>query len=129
MKETNSIKKIFILITLCLLSMQIIAQVKDKNKKASMEIMGNCGMCKTRIEKALSKVKGVKFANWDIPSKELTVVYDENKCTPIDIKKAIAKVGHDTDSEKASNEVYNKLPACCKFRDPKSLLLDHNSRH
>ena len=28
---------------------------------------------------------------------------------------AIAKAGHDTDMHKASKEVYDKLPACCKY--------------
>ena len=28
---------------------------------------------------------------------------------------AVAKVGHDTDMHKATDEAYNKLPSCCKY--------------
>jgi len=36
----------------------------------------------------------------------------------VDIQKvhmAIAKAGHDTKMYKAENEVYDKLPGCCKY--------------
>lgn len=32
-----------------------------------------------------------------------------------DIQKAIAKVGHDAGKHKASDEVYDRLPGCCKY--------------
>lgn len=32
-----------------------------------------------------------------------------------DIHKAVAKIGHDIEKEKASDEVYNGLAACCKY--------------
>lgn len=129
MGKTINLKNIVIISILCFFSIPINAQEKDKNKKTTIEVKGNCGMCKSRIEKASSKVKGVKYAKWDIPSKKLTLVFDENKCSVFDIKKAIAKVGHDTDSIKANDKVYSTLPPCCKFRDPDSIHLDHNSRH
>ncbi len=31
------------------------------------------------------------------------------------IEMAIAKVGHDTSHHKASTEVYDELPGCCKY--------------
>ncbi|MGV8814829.1 MAG: heavy-metal-associated domain-containing protein [Gelidibacter sp.] len=129
MGRSINIKSIFLIVTVCFLSINVNAQGKDKNKKISIEVKGNCGMCKSRIEKASSQVKGVKYANWDIPSKQLTLILDENKCTPLDIKKAIALVGHDSDTENASDKVYNNLPPCCKFRDPNSLHMDHNNKH
>lgn len=131
MGKAISIKNIFLIVSILFLSIQSNAQDKgkDKNKKISIEVKGNCGMCKSRIEKAASQVKGIKYANWDIPSKQLTLILDENKCSPLDVKKAIARVGHDTDTEKAGNEVYNNLPPCCKFRDPNSLYLDHGTKH
>ncbi|MDW5290170.1 heavy-metal-associated domain-containing protein [Formosa sp. PL04] len=126
MKRSISLKNIFIIAVTCFFGMQIQAQNKEKNKKISIEVKGNCGMCKARIEKAATKVKGVKYVNWNIPSKELILILDENKCTLIEVEEAIANVGHDTDLEKANNKVYNNLPPCCKYRDPNSLKLDHN---
>ena len=123
------LKKIFLITTLIFAGIQLNAQDKDKNKKVIFVVEGNCGMCKLRIEKASIKTKGVKYASWDIPSKELTLILDENKCTPLDIKKAITLVGHDTDSTKAPDNVYNRLPPCCKFRDPNSIHLNHNNKH
>ena len=120
-------KKLIICFLLIITSVHAYAQ--DKNKKVSFEVKGNCAMCKARIEKASLKVKGVKYVNWDIPSKQLTLILDENKCTPLDVKKAIAKVGHDTDSAQADDNTYNDLPPCCKYRDPKSIHLDHGAKH
>lgn len=127
MKNQNKLKAYLIILIISVIGLQVNAQQpkKDKNKMVTFEVKGNCGMCKSRIEKAVNQVKGVKYVNWDIPSKNLTVVHDERKCTILDIKEAVGNVGHDTEAVKAKDEVYNKLPACCKFRDPESLLLEH----
>lgn len=93
------------------------ATAQDKNKKTSFEVMGNCQMCKTRIEKATIKVKGVKYAHWDIPSKQLSLIMDERKCSEMEVKKAVAAVGHDTDSVTATDEAYRQLDPCCRYRE------------
>lgn len=133
MKQSISLKSIFSLVLICLFCTLINAQeknvAKDKNKNLNIEVKGNCGMCKTRIEKAALKIKGVKYAQWDIPSNQLTLVINENKCSPQDIKKAIAAVGHDTDDFRATDEVYHSLPPCCQFRDPNSINMDHGTNH
>jgi hypothetical protein len=33
----------------------------------------------------------------------------------LDVKKAVAKVGHDTDEVKATDEEYDNLHGCCKY--------------
>ena len=45
------------------------------------------------------------------------IEYDEAKIKLLKIHKTIAAVGHDTDKEKASDDVYNKLPGCCLYRE------------
>ncbi|WP_396590110.1 heavy-metal-associated domain-containing protein [Allomuricauda sp. R78024] len=102
---------------------------QEKNKNLVLDVKGNCGMCKARIEKACQKMKGVKFASWDIASKKLSLVLDEAKCSPLEVKKIIASVGHDTDETKANLDTYEKLPACCKYRDPNSINMDHSGKH
>ena len=88
---------------------------KNKNFKYTTEVNGNCEQCKKRIEKAAFSVPGVKTANWDITSHQLTVILNEEKSSPEDLNKAVAKVGHDTDSVKATKEDYDKLHGCCQY--------------
>ncbi|WP_162127224.1 heavy-metal-associated domain-containing protein [Flavobacterium phycosphaerae] len=88
---------------------------KNKNAKYQFEVNGNCEQCQKRIQKAAYSVPGVKSATWDIESHNLTVFLNEEKCSVSDVKKAIAKVGHDTDDTKAEDTVYEKLHSCCKY--------------
>jgi len=74
-------------------------------------------MCKVRIEKAALGVPGVKYAVWDIPSHQLSMIIDERKTNTMEIKTALVAVGHDTKELKATEEAYNKVNACCKYRD------------
>ncbi|EDP71587.1 hypothetical protein FBALC1_03847 [Flavobacteriales bacterium ALC-1] len=97
---------------------------QDKNKKASMEVDGVCGMCKERIEKAAIRTKGVKSAVWNVDTHELKLIYDENKTDLKTISKKIASVGHDTKEIKATEEQYQSVHPCCKYRD-KEVQKDH----
>jgi len=84
-------------------------------KTEKINVKGNCGMCKTRIEKAASSVEGVSKAEWNKDTKVLAVVFDDSKTSTDKIEKVIAEVGHDTPNYKAKDEVYNKLHSCCKY--------------
>lgn len=88
---------------------------KNKNLKYTTEVNGNCEQCKKRIEKAAYGVPGVKTASWDISSHQLSVILNEEKATPSDLNKAIAKAGHDTKEVKATTEDYDNLHSCCKY--------------
>ena len=78
-------------------------------------VSGVCEQCKNRIENA-TYIKGVKFADWSIKSQDLTVKYDTTK-TNIDlILQSIAKAGHDNEKYKATDDDYNKLPKCCRYK-------------
>ena len=83
-------------------------------KTDTIKVYGECGMCKNRIEKTL-KIEGVSFAEWNEESRLLTVAYDSSEISNEDIQKRIAAVGHDTEKFKAPDDVYKKLPACCKY--------------
>jgi hypothetical protein len=83
--------------------------------EAKFKVYGNCGMCKKRIEKAVS-INEVKFAKWDKTSKLLTVAYLPEKITLDSLQHRVAAVGHDTDRFKAPDSVYAALPACCLYR-------------
>jgi copper chaperone CopZ len=90
---------------------------QNKNAKASLEVDGVCMMCKNRIEKASLKTKGVKSAVWNVESHELKLIFDENKTDLTTIQNNILAVGHDTKTLKATDEAYNSVHPCCKYRE------------
>jgi len=88
---------------------------KNKNAKYTIEVNGNCDLCKKRIEKAAFSISGVKLAVWNVESHQLTLILNEEKGTILEVKKAIAKAGHDTDEVKATELDYEKLHTCCQY--------------
>jgi len=105
------------LMILCLLILPLALNAQNnKNEKANFEVSGNCEMCKKRIEKAALTVKGIKTANWDIPSNVLSIIYDSGKVGLQEVQTAIAEVGHDTPLAKAPDTTYNELPMCCLYK-------------
>lgn len=107
-------KKVLVL-AIMLLGVTSFAQ--NKNAKASLEVDGVCKMCKERIEKASIKTKGVKSAVWNVETHELKLIFDERKTSLDAIRKNIVAVGHDTKELKATDEAYNSVHPCCKYRD------------
>lgn len=85
----------------------------------TFKVYGNCGMCKRKIEGALSEVKGIQYANWDVDSKALTIKYVPGAVQLDDVKARIAAVGYDSDTHRAPDEVYNSLHGCCQYERPK----------
>lgn len=108
--------KLVLIIMMIFLGFSAQAQTKkNKNLKYTTEVNGNCEQCKKRIEKAAYGVPGVKTATWDLSSHQLSVILNEEKTSPSDLNKAIAKAGHDTKEVKATNEDYDNLHSCCKY--------------
>ena len=85
------------------------------NKTEKFKVYGNCGMCESRIEKAAKSVEGVSKADWNKETKMIEVVFDDSKTDVHKVHMAIAKVGHDTEMHKATDEAYNNLPGCCHY--------------
>ena len=98
---------------------------QKKSAKVSLEVNGNCHMCKKRIEKVALKTKGVKYANWNVQSHQLKLIIDERKVDTLTVQKAIASVGHDTKAFLAKDRVYNELHTCCKYRNEENTV-NHN---
>jgi cation transport ATPase len=109
-------KNVFLGMMLLLVTLSTQAQVKkNKNAKYTTEVNGNCEQCQKRIQKAALSVNGVKSANWNIETHQLSLLLNEEKTDILAVKKAIAKVGHDTDLVKATKEVYDNLHSCCQY--------------
>ena len=105
-----------ILILLLALPLGMVGQEKQKkNTKAQFMVYGNCEMCEKRIEKAALSVKGVKLADWDIPSNQISLIYNPNKVDLKTIHSSIAAEGYETSEAKAREEDYYELPKCCQY--------------
>jgi periplasmic mercuric ion binding protein len=81
----------------------------------TLNVSGNCGMCKRRIEEACV-IKGVKSAKWDAKTGVLNISFDSKRTNLDKIGAAIAKAGYDNDRAKTSDKAYNKLPQCCQYK-------------
>ena len=109
----NSLKKIMMTITLLLSVIVMNAQIKNA-KTETVKIFGNCGMCKTKIEKA-GNLKNISKVDWNEDTKMATLTYDESKTNQDEILKRIALVGYDSEKFLAPADVYSKLPSCCQY--------------
>jgi copper chaperone CopZ len=102
-------KKIFILSGFMMATMFSL----NAQNATKLKVAGNCGMCKSSIEKA-AKSAGATTANWDMDAKLLTLIFDSK--TNLDkIETAIAAVGYDTEHKTAKKETYDALHECCKY--------------
>jgi len=78
------------------------------------QVSGNCGMCKSKIEKA-AKDAGASSASWNEDSKELVVSFASGNSSVAQIQQKIAEVGYDNAGARATDASYNKLHGCCKY--------------
>ena len=91
-------------------------QTSITNPEISFGVRGNCGMCKTTIQKAALFVDGVEEASWDMQTKVLDIKTTSNlDSITIKIHNAVAKSGYDTELVLANSEDYNNLPGCCQY--------------
>jgi len=87
-------------------------------KTETFKVSGECGMCKSRIEK-IAREEGATSASWDLKTKMITVSFDPTKTSVDALSKKIASVGHDTEKYKADDKVYEALPDCCHYERSK----------
>ena len=118
--------KVRLLVSAMWLLLFIPLNVQGQIEPKSIWVDGICGMCKDRIEKASIKTKGVKSAVWNVKTHELKLIFDERKTDLKTIQKNIVAVGHDTKEMKATDEAYNSVHPCCKYRD-KEIVKDHKN--
>jgi copper chaperone CopZ len=127
-------KSLMLIMAFAFMQLTSIAQseISVKTEIAEFKVYGNCGMCKSRIEKAL-KVDGVESAKWDKDTKMTNVVFDSDKITIDQLHQLVAEVGHDTEMIKAEDETYNKLHNCCKYERAETKnsnnQMDENHKH
>ena len=113
----KTIAKTFFSIVAVLLSTSGIAQIKN-TKTETVKINGNCGMCKTTIEKAGNKKK-VSKVDWNNDTKIAILTFDSKTTSEDEILKRIALAGYDNEKFLAPDDAYAKLPECCKYERKK----------
>lgn len=119
--NTMKSSRIARLVSICLVGMMAFSlSLKAAEKKESVKVWGNCGMCKKTIEGALKGVDGISSASWDKKSKMLEVTYDDAKINLTKIEEKVASSGYDTQNAKAADAAYNGLKQCCKYDRKKS---------
>ncbi len=88
--------------------------VNAQTKTETFKVAGNCGMCKSKIEKS-AKEAGAKDATWNAEKQEITVTYKASTTNAAKIQQKIADAGYDNAGFKSTTESYNRLPGCCKY--------------
>ena len=111
--QTNDMKRILLLAATLLIAVAANAKVVEK----TFPVRGHCGMCKNRIETVAKGFDGVQSAAYDLKGQSLTLTYDTRKSKPNKVLKAIAAIGYDAGRFTAPQEAYDRLEACCKYRE------------
>lgn len=91
----------------------------SKNTVSKLMVKGNCDMCKKRIEATANTVKGISKASYSVEEQTLSFRMNTRKTSTEELEKALIAVGHDTENFKATDEAYNNLHECCKYRRDK----------
>ncbi len=99
------------------------AQSQGRNtEEVEFTVLGNCGMCKDRIERAAYSVRGVRRADWSEEEQKLTLSFRSDRTDQETVERTIAKAGHDTENFLADDETHANLHHCCIYeRDPELL--------
>lgn len=106
-------KSIFLNFWALTLSLSASAQIPHANT-TTMEVDGNCGMCKKTIE-AAALVKHEAMASWNSDTKVATITYDSARTNVDAVLKRIALAGYDNASYLAPDAAYAALPGCCQY--------------
>ncbi len=85
-----------------------------KGHQIEIQTSAICEMCQHAIEYDLTFAKGVKSADLNLDNKVVTIVYNENKITPEELRSRITKVGYHADFMARDSIAYENLPMCCK---------------
>lgn len=116
--KTSNFFRLAVLCTFSVVALSMSAFAAEK--KESVKVWGNCGMCKKTIDGALKGVDGVSSASWNKSTKMLDVTYDDSKISMKKIEEKVAASGYDTQNVKGADAAYDGLKKCCKYDRKKS---------
>jgi len=84
-------------------------------EKQKFKVLGNCNMCKSKIESTVLSIEGVTKAQWDVNTKILLIKFKSDITSLNEIQKEIADIGYDNEGYKAADVVYHELHYCCQY--------------
>ena len=93
--------------------------VELMGNETTFGVKGNCKMCKKTIETAALSLDGVHKAVWDVESKQIDLVYDDQLVELMTIHNTIANSGYSTELVDLNKEAYDNLPMCCQYNPKK----------
>lgn len=106
-------KKLILMLVFILSAAGLYAQ-KGNVQTVVIQTSAECGECEIRLEEKLNYTKGVQFAELDVPSRQLTVKFNDKKISLEEIRKIVTDLGYQADEIPADPKAYEALPACCK---------------
>jgi hypothetical protein len=89
---------------------------KTKYTTLTFWVGGVCEMCEERIERTVD-VKGVRYADYDLDHHELKITFNPALISEKQIHELLNHNGHDTSMSKASDEAYERVHHCCRYRE------------
>ena len=106
---------IFLSISFLFASLFSFAQTKTPAVQSeTIKVWGNCGMCKSHIEKA-AKEAGASYAMWNKDTRILSVKYEPSKTSNTQIQEKVAAAGYDTKDFTGDDNAYKNLDECCQY--------------
>lgn len=93
--------------------------VELMGNETTFGVKGNCKMCKKTIETAALSLDGVHKAVWDVQTKQIDLVYDDQLVELMTIHNTIANSGYSTELVDLNKEAYDNLPMCCQYNPEK----------
>lgn len=103
------VKKLSLVIALFFLLTSSISAQNPRRSKAVIKTSAECMYCKKSIEKTIGAIDGVRKVSCDYQKHEVNVMYNANKVSLADIKKAMNELGYDADDQPANNSKSNQL--------------------
>ncbi|PRX40711.1 Cu+-exporting ATPase [Planifilum fimeticola] len=92
------------------------------DKRLTMEIKGmTCAACASRIEKGLRRMAGMVDAQVNLARERASVVYDDDRLSPVEVADKIRDLGYDVVTEKAELDIRGMTCAACARRIEKGL--------
>ena len=108
-------KHSFLLAILLLLgSLAATAQYKKPVIVQIKTPQAQCEECKVMIERFMKYEEGVAKVVVDFKKKITTITFLSDRTNIENLKTAMANLGYDADDITANEEVYKRLPKCCK---------------
>lgn len=87
-----------------------------KTETTTFWVAGACGMCEETIEKAMD-TKGIVSADYALETNRLTVTYKPKKISLDQIHHLLNEAGYDTEKSICTEEQYDRVHGCCKYRE------------